>query len=87
MVKELFNDEQIKASDIGIKDQVLIPAVNGRRQKKRHGYGEVIDKVTKQSGETVFLIYQAKGRFEFTLRQLKEFWTRCSALLPRVSKP
>lgn len=63
---------------------ILVPAVNGRRQKRRADYGEVIDSVKKQSGETVVLVLQGKGKLAFTMTELQRCWDKNSDHLPRV---
>lgn len=70
---------------IEIGSFVLIPAVNGRKQKKKVDYGEMIDLVGMQSGQHVIMFRQRNKKLLFTIEELEKCWRKCSAE-PRVRK-
>lgn len=74
--------EEFNCIEIG--KRILVPMVDGRKQKKRTGYAEVIDMRTKQSGEQIILVRQGRIRMPFTLRELQKFWDRCPKSQPRI---
>ena len=67
-------------------DLVLIPAINGRKQKKKTGYGTMVDVVVKQSGEMILLFRQDNKKLLFSIEELERCWLRVSSLIPRVKK-
>ncbi|MGB3341288.1 MAG: hypothetical protein WBB37_07400 [bacterium] len=71
---------------IKIGDDVLIPAVGGRKQKKKADYGQMIDVVVKQSGEHVLLFRQNNKKLLFTIYELEKCWRRYSGEIAMIRK-
>lgn len=65
-----------KEHGIKIGINILVPAVNGRKQKKRSDYAIMVDVVMKQSGEAVVLCRQNNKKLLFTIEELKRCWLR-----------
>jgi len=62
--------------DINIGKYIKVPAVNGRKQKKRTGDAVVIGITSKQSGEIIILVRQGNKRLQFTMDELLAFWSK-----------
>jgi len=71
---------------INIGDNILIPALGGRKQKKKADYGQMIDVVVKQSGEHVLLFRQNNKKLLFTIYELEKCWRRYSGEVVMVRK-
>lgn len=71
---------------IKIGDGILIPAVDGRKQKKKADYGQMIDVVVKQSGEHVLLFRQNNKKLLFTIDELEKCWRRYSGEVSMIRK-
>ena len=82
--KELVQEYKLKYG-LEIGSFVLIPAVNGRKQKKKVGYGEMIDLVGMQSGQHVIMFRQRNKKLLFTIEELEKCWRKCSGML-RIKK-
>lgn len=65
-----------KEHNINLGSSILVPAVNGRKQKKRTDYATIVDVVMKQSGEAVILCVQRNKKLLFTIEELEKCWSR-----------
>ena len=77
--KELVQEYKEKYG-LEIGSFVLIPAVNGRKQKKKVNYGKMIDLVGMQSGQHVIMFRQRNKKLLFTIEELEKCWRKCSGM-------
>jgi len=65
-----------KEYGINLGSNILVPAVNGRKQKKRSDYATMVDAVVKQSGDIVIYCMQGNKKLLFTIEELEKCWSR-----------
>lgn len=54
-----------------VGQDILAPAFNGRRSKRKIGMGKILDIVKRQSGEVMILVEQNKRRISFNLNEIQ----------------
>lgn len=81
LVKKLKNEFGIE-----IEKNIIVPAINGRKQKKKTHYAKVIDFSLQQSGEIIVIVKQKNKKLHFTLTELKKCWNKWSSTLPSVPR-